>query len=290
MQTSYSNAALALSVLLLSACSGGGGADATAGAKSGQLSVEITDAPFAHDIVSSARIQVDRISVIEASGGESGTLVLYDGDPIAIDLLDLSGGATDLLVRADVPAGTYDQLRLHVSDASLELIDGDLFSTELGNLHLTSTGTSGLKVHVDPPIEVVGGLSHELLLDFDLTKSFHAVPGSDLMNATSYKLMPVIRATNTSMTGEIRGVVRQDDGTGTLVGVEAATVYLMPPGEGDPANAEASTMTQPDGQYALLGVTPGLWDVLAVKDAAQGRVDAADVVAGNVTSVDLEIQ
>jgi len=292
MKTALLTTSLCLSALLLPACSGGGGSDGAGASKSGELVVAITDAPFAHDIVAVATVQVDRISVLETDGGDSGALVLYDGDPIEIDLLDLTNGATDILVRADVPAGTYDQMRLRVASGYLELTDGDVFSTALGNLHLTSTGTSGLKVKIDPAIEVVGGLSHDLLLDFDLTKSFHAVPGNALLNANFYKLMPVVRAMNQSLTGELRGVVSQDDGTGTgtLVGVEAATVYLMPPGEPDPANAVASTMTQADGFYALLGVEPGTWDVLAVKDPAQGRVDGVDVVAGNVTVVDLEIQ
>ena len=290
MKTALLTTSLCLSALLLPACTGGGGSDGAGASKSGELVVAITDAPFAHDIVAVATVEVDRISVLEADGDESGAHVLYDGDPIEIDLLDLTNGATQILVRADVPPGTYDQMRLRVADGHLELRDGDVFSTALGNLHLTSTGTSGLKVKIDPAIEVVGGLSHDLLLDFDLTKSFHAVPGNAPLNANFYKLMPVVRAMNQSLTGELRGVVSQDDGTGTLVGVDAATVYLMPAGEPDPANAVASTMTQADGFYALLGVEPGTWDVLAVKDPAEGRVDGVEVVAGNVTVVDLEIQ
>ena len=48
--------------------------------------------------------------------------------------------------------------------------------------------------------------------------------------------------------------------------------------------------TTRDGQYALIGVMAGTWDVLAVKDPAQGRKDGVEVVAGNITVVDLEIQ
>jgi hypothetical protein len=292
MKTTLLTASACLAALLLPACSGSGGSDGAGAAKTGELVVEITDAPFAHDLVTRAMVQVDRISVLGSGEDDSGAEVLFEGGPIDVDLLDLTNGATQILVRTDVPVGTYDEMRLRVAGGHLELRNGDVFSTDLGNLHLTSTGTSGLKVKVDPAIEVVGDLSFTLLLDFDLTKSFHCVPGNDPLNAKSYKLMPVVRAVNASETGELRGLVQQDDGTGTgtLVGVDAATVYLMPPGEQDPANAVASTMTEPDGFYALMGVEPGTWDVLAVKDPAQGRVDGVEAFAGNVTVVDLEIQ
>jgi hypothetical protein len=252
--------------------------------------VEATDKPFAYDLVTKAIVRVDRIEIAPAGEDDDGFVTLYDGQPIEVDLLDLTNGATEILVRTDVEVGDYDELRLRVTSAHLELIDGDVFSTELGNMHLTSTATSGLKVKIDPPLDVVGDVSRTLLLDFDLTKSFHAVPAKDPLNANSYKLMPVVHAKNRSVTGEIRGVVLQDDGTGTLVAVDAATVYLMPPGEPDPAFSAAATMTSADGSYALIGVDDGLWDVLAVKDPASGRVDGVEVHVGMATTVDVKIE
>ena len=252
--------AAALVAFLLPACgsssSDGAGGVGGGGAKTGELTVEITDKPFAFDIVTKALVQVDRIQVQDTSDPDGGFLTLFDGGPIDIDLLDLTNGATQILVRTDVPVGTYDEMRLRVVSGHLELINGDVFSSDLGNLKLTSTATSGLKVKIDPAIQVVSQVSGTVLLDFDLTKSFHAVPGNDPLSANSYKLMPVIHAKNRSETGEIRGVVRKDDGTGTgtLVGAAMATVYLMPPGEPDPANAVAATTTMDNGSYALIGV------------------------------------
>jgi len=278
---------------LLTACSGGGSYSGPGGnGKTGELTVEITDKPFAYDLVTKAVVRVDRIQIQEMSDPDGSFQTLFEGGPIEVDLLDLTNGATQILVRTDVPVGNYDQMRLHVVGGQLELVDGDVFSTELGNLHLTSTGTSGLKILVEPPIQVTSQVSQSLLLDFDLTKSFHAVPGKDPLNATSYKLMPVVHATNRSVTGEIRGVVREDDGsgTGTLVGVAQATVYLMPPGEPDPTNSVAATTTLEDGSYALIGVQPGTWDVLAVLDPKQGRVEGLEVSVGNVTPADVLIE
>jgi hypothetical protein len=273
----------------VAACSGGSGTPSTSG-ETGELVVEATDKPFAYDLVVGARVDIDEIRIHQDAGADSGFLTLYQGPPIELDLLDLTNGATQILVSADLPVGTYHQLRLHVVGGFIELEDGDVFSTDLGNLHLTSTGTSGLKVFIDPPVEVVSQVSSTLLLDFDLSKTFQAVPGNDALNATSFKLKPVIHATNRSLTGEIRGVVREDDGTGTLVGVPMATVYLLPLGETDPANSVAATASAEDGSYALIGVGAGLWDLLAVKDPKQGSSLGVEVVVGNISSADLVIQ
>jgi hypothetical protein len=294
MNLSGLSAFVPCALLALTACSSGssGSGSGGGGAGTGELVVEATDKPFAYDLVKQAIVRVDRIEVAKSGEGDDGFITLFDGNPIEIDLLDLTNGATQVLVRTDVPEGGYDQLRLRVASGHLELVDGDVFSTELGNLKLTSTGTSGLKVMIDPPLDVVGDVSSTLLLDFDLTKTFHAVPANDPLNANSYKLMPVVHATNRSVTGEVRGVVRQDDGsgTGTLVGVDAATVYLMPAGEPDPALSVAATKTAPDGFYALIGVPEGVWDVLAVKDPASGRVSGIDVNVGMVSTVDVQIE
>lgn len=278
---------LGLALLPISSCNGGGGSGAT---PDGELSIEATDKPFAHDLVTQALVRVSEISVHREAGASSGFLELFSGPPIELSLLDLQNGVTQILVRTDVPAGTYHQVRLVIESAYLELVNGNVYSTALGNLKLTSLATSGLKVFVDPPIEIVSGASETLLLDFDLTKTFHPIPANDPLAATSYKLHPVIHATNRSHTGEIRGVVRTDDGTGALVGVGQATVYVLPPGDPDPGNSVAATGTLSDGSYALIGIEPGTWDMLAVKDPLSGKVQGVEVSKGNATVVDLVIQ
>jgi hypothetical protein len=295
MKSALLRACIPVVALVFAACSGGSGGSGMGGgggSGTGELTVEMTDKPFAYDLVTKAIVRVDRIEIGPQGEDDEGFVTLFEGQPIEVDLLDLTNGATKILVRTDVAVGSYDEIRLRVVSAHLELIDGDVFSTELGNMHLTSTATSGLKIKIDPALEVVGDVSRTLLLDFDLTKSFHAVPANDPLNANSYKLMPVVHATDISTAGEVRGVVRQDDGTGTstFVGVDAATVYLMPVSEPDPANSAAATKTDPDGSYALIGVPPGTWDVLAVKDPASGRVNGIEVIKGMATTVDLKIE
>jgi hypothetical protein len=92
------------------------------------------------------------------------------------------------------------------------------------------------------------------------------VAGVVLVAATT----PTVDIHLKSTTADLNGCVTQDDGTGQQVGVDAATVYVLPPGVTDPAQAVATTTTIADGSYSFVGVTPGTYDVLAVK-AAKGR-------------------
>lgn len=280
---------LSFALFALLSCSGGGGAGAAAGGQ-GELVVEVTDKPFAYDLVASAIVRVDEVRVHQDANGEEGFTTLYSGKAIEFDLLDLTNGVTQVLVRTDIPVGTYNQLRLHVVGGRIELIDGDVFSTELGNLHLTSTGTSGLKVFIDPPVEIVSQASTTLLIDFDLSKTFHAVPASDPLDASKFLLKPVVHAINRSFSGEVSGVVLGDDGTGALVGVAKANVYLQPFGDPDPENSIASTASAADGSYKLIGVPPGTWDVLAISGDLSGTVSALSVTVGNVTTADVTIE
>lgn len=284
---------LLLAIVSLSACSGSSNESnapppgGTGG--EGEIAVEVTDKPFGYDLVTSAIVRIDEVRVSQAADSDEGFVTLYSGKALEFDLLDLTNGVTELLVRTDVPVGTYRQLRLHVVGGRLELVDGDVFSTELGNLQLTSTGTSGLKVFIDPPIEIVSEASSTLVLDFDLSKTFHAVPASDPLDANKFLLKPVVHAVNVSLAGEVGGLVQRDDGTGTLVPVDTASVYLQPFGDPDPANSIASTASAADGSYRLIGVPPGTWDVLAVKDAEQGTASGVEVVVGNVAHADVLI-
>lgn len=274
--------------LCAAACSDSGSSHHGAPPVSGTGTLELlaTDDPFPFELVTDATIWVDEIRAHRESPN-AGFVTLYSGAPLEIDLLHLRNGVTQQLVHADVPAGTYDQIRLVISDAHLQLIDGDEFSTALGNLHLTSTGTSGLKLFISPPLQVVDGVARTLLLDVDLTKTFHAVPANDPLSANFYMLKPVIHVADLSTTGEVRGTVREDDGAGGLIGVENATVYVLPPGEHDLELADFSTATEFDGSFAFLGVDPGHDDIVAAFQGREVRVDDITVAAGSVTHVDL---
>jgi hypothetical protein len=288
-----------MSLISLTSCGDGGGDDSSVnppggpgpGPGQGALTLLATDDPFVYEMVTAANVTIDRISIhTDPDEEDNGFLVLYDGPPKVVDLLSLHDGITDQLVHANLAIGTYRQIRIRVTAAALSLSNGDTFSTTAGNLHLTSQATSGFKVFVDPPIEVVEGASRSFLLDFDLTKTFLPIPADDPMNATSFHLQPVIHAADIAASGQITGDVKQFSQQGPLAPVEDATVYVMPAGIGSIDSAIAVTSTNAAGEFTQLGLPPGVYDVLAVKGTLSDLTTDVEVTVGVPATVHLLLQ
>ena len=70
----------------LAACSGG---SSSGSGGTGTISLKVTDAPFEYDIVQSASVSVDKITIFHDSNSEAGPIVLYEGAPILMDLFHL---------------------------------------------------------------------------------------------------------------------------------------------------------------------------------------------------------
>jgi hypothetical protein len=257
--------------------------------------LEVTDAPFDHQIVEQATVWIDRVrihrgsneEVIDENDGE--WIEIEIGDPLRLDLLDLQGGVSETLAEAELPAGHFDQIRLHVSQAELVLINDRVYSTEDDTIHLTSQDTSGFKLHVQPPIEVISDQSTRVLLDFDLTKTFHPIPANDPLAASRYQFHPVIRVTNLGLAGEIRGRSLILEGP-DLVPLPGAVIYLLASGETEIENAVGSTSSDELGAFVFLGLHPGEYDLLAQKDGLEGRTNAVLVAQGEVTEAEVELE
>lgn len=280
--------ALVTSILTLAACSGGGPAQDLTG--EGRLTLEITDAPLEHDLLEEATIWVDLVRAhkgSETDEDEGGWIVLHSDEELELNLFELTGGITRTLAKSrTLPTGKYRQLRLRVTRAYLRLVNGNEYSTENDTINLTSTGTSGFKVFIDPPLRILDDVDHDLLLDVDLGKTFLPVPSDEPLEASSFNLLPVIRTANLADSGRIRGYVLDSSGAP----VHKATVYLLPEGSEDRDEAYASTSTLADGFFAILGAPAGVFDVLAVKGTLSGRAESIEVAAGSVTEVELVVQ
>jgi hypothetical protein len=279
---------LACALSAAAACSGSSGSLGSS-SSAGTLTISATDAPLDHSMVAEAMIFVNKLTVHTDPDAESGFLSVYDGAPIEMDLLHLNDGVVQTLAQHPLPAGSYAQLRLFVDHARLVLVNGNVYTTEAGNLTMPSAAQSGFKVFIDPPIVIANAVSRTLLLDFDLTKTFVPIPNNDPLHAMTYSLHPVIHAADISTTGEFRGFVTTGDIQGGSVPVDKATVYVLPPGEPDVANSVTSTSTTSTGHYSVLGLSPGTYDLLATKGALSGRVNAQTIVAGSATEVDIVI-
>ena len=145
------------------------------------LTVRLTDAPFPFDLADAAVITITRIELLagdrRVADDDTSTvedvldrIVLFDGEPVELNLLDLRDGIDTLLVnRVSIPAdGSYNKLRFFVGeDAEVRFADGSVY-----DLKLPSARQSGIKVTLPAyDLDAADG-DVDVLIDFDVEESF----------------------------------------------------------------------------------------------------------------------
>ncbi len=198
-------------------------------------------------------------------------VTVFDGSA-TFNLLDLRNGRTDVLADATVPAGTYTQMRLYVTEGSVTLKDGRTF-----NLKVPSGAQSGIKLHFT--FTVNAGEQQPLLLDVDLSRAFKPIPGSGVKrpeDIKQFKFQPslAMRLINVVQAGSISGTVSNADGP--LSGVTVTALR--------DSQQVTSTSTEADGTYTLSGLPTGTYNVAFSAEGyvAQAIADVA-VQAGSAT-------
>lgn len=242
----------------------------------GKLVVKLTDAPFPVSLVENALVTIDKIEIRSTAGGTSDNApftVLYEGEKV-IDLLDLQNGITEDLLSMDIAAGSYDFIRMHVVSAKIVLKQGTTY-----DLKIPSGTSSGLKIKMSPELLIESGVESEVLLDFDVSKSF-IVQGN--MNTPAgikgFLFKPVLRAMVQKYSGIIEGKVCENETTPVaeaLVQVVVAdTVY-------------SSALTDAAGKYALIGIPAGNHKLVCEKEGySPVTVDLVAVKARETTTLD----
>ena len=159
-----------LAALALAACSGGGNdaADPSSAAPTtGSVAVLFTDAP--HDQFCQVRATVTAIDLL----GTSGPTNLYTGSR-TVNLLAMRNFSDFFAIDADVPIGTYEKVRLTLSDLALvECDDAGQPEPESGWEHPHLPGNGKLDLNPRGAFEVVGGETLVIELDLDMEKSLH---------------------------------------------------------------------------------------------------------------------
>ncbi|MGD8977953.1 MAG: DUF4382 domain-containing protein [Gammaproteobacteria bacterium] len=144
----------------LSACGGSsdGGSEGP-----GRVAILMADGPT--DQYERMLVSVDEITLI----GAGGQVAVYDGPAVTFDLLQMSEWA-DLAFNAKVAAGTYNKIRLGLTQ--VELIDTDTGET----LTLDRLPANG-KIDLNPrgPFEVSPDFTTVIKLDMDAKRSFQVV-------------------------------------------------------------------------------------------------------------------
>jgi hypothetical protein len=209
-------AVLLATALGLGACGGGGGsasdpastsAPATATAARGSAAIFLTDAPAAPGHFSAINVRLRRVELVPESG--TTPVVVRDGTPVTINLMDLTHSAIPLSYREGVPVGRYCQIRLTVDSFELELASGGSALPELpaaGVLTLVPDGC--FEVQADGVVHVQ--------LDLDVGKSIDLHDGR-------YRLRPVFHV-DVIGSGSASRLVRLD---GRIVEFRGGDQFLL---------------------------------------------------------------
>lgn len=228
-----------------------------------QLTLRMTDAPGDYD-----QVWVDVQDVMiktEAPVGEEEAEweSLANVEAGRYDLLQLTGGVSQLLADVEIPAGYLDQVRLILGPDNAVVVDG----VEIP-MATPSAQQSGLKLKVEQELEP--GESYEYLLDFDVDESVVTTGNG------GYILKPVIRMMAMANTGSIVGEIHPTE-TKSLVKAQNASYTI-------------SAYTDEAGNFVLHGVPAGTYKVTVTPDAETGlEVKTIDnVKVEEDTPVDLE--
>lgn len=272
--------AILASFLLLFSCSDANDKNSP----TGSLSVQLTDAPFLYDLVKEANVTIFKIDArykgdveMDTTGTSEGSFVVLMEDEIQVNLLELTNGITENLLNADVPVGTYDLIRVYVKGVNVVLNDETVY-----DLKVPSGAQTGIKVFVKPGIVVSGGLTSDLLLDFDVSKSFVAIGGHD--NLSGFNFKPVIKASNLSTAGTLTGAVTTLVEE-TQVALEGAQVSVI---VADTINT--TTFTDVSGNYTIMGLSAGTYNVMVELEGYNAAaVEGVTIEAANKTVQDIEL-
>jgi len=241
----------------------------------GTLKLSITDAPFPVEFIEEATVSITRVEIRNMDESEEYPFITVFEDTIELNLIELRNGVQAELSEVEIPAGNYDLIRLYVDEATISVRD---YSTY--NLKVPSGAQTGIKVFLDPHIRVGGGLT-EILLDFNLDKSFVLKGNMDTpAGIKGFNFKPVIRAVNNSTAGTVQGVVSDTSEvllTNAEVWIEADTIV-------------ATAYSDTTGFYAILGIPEGFYSLYATKEnydtVMYGDVE---IVAANRTVKDFEL-
>jgi hypothetical protein len=245
----------------------------------GKLVLKITDDPFNINYVESATVKITKVEIRKAGDGipDGNPFIVVSEDTLTLNLLDLRNGVTSSLPEIEIPQGKYDLIRLYVEQAGLKIKD----HPEEFNVKVPSGKQTGIKIFIRPALQVEGGLTSELLLDFDLSRSF--VMRGNLAHSAGvngFIFKPCIRATNISTSGRIAGMVTDTSN----VKIKEATVWVKQ--DTTIATAIADTL----GHYAIIGLPTGIYSVFATKESYDTvSYSGIKVIAGNVTITNFKL-
>lgn len=253
-----------------------------------RLNILLTDSPFPISLVSKTTVTIDKVEIrqkMESSmNAEDDSFIVLSNKVMQVDLLELTNGITEQIATSDLEAGYYDMIRLHVVDATVVLKDGSMF-----DLKVPSGSSSGLKIKINPEINLTEGQTYDVLLDFDVSRSF-VVKGNINGVINGFNFKPVVRGVFLGAAGRIEGNVTDT----ASVALENAMVKAWLTEEGAEVNDSSihiiSSFTDISGDYKLIGLPEGAYNIICSSEGYQNdTLNDVSVTAGNATKIDFHL-
>jgi hypothetical protein len=286
--------AMVLLLSLLVGCGGGAGGAGTAGADgtgdgipesgTGLLSLSLTDATT--EEYKAVYVTVKEIVVHLGGDGEGRWQVVAAPNKI-YNLLELVNGAMEQLSVAELPAGSYTQMRLLIgqdinsvsNNADLNLNGTPHAATTFANylikqndtiaeLNIPSGDKTGIKLIHD--IDVAAGGMVDLILDFDAAKSV-----IKRGNSGAYHLKPTIKVIDRQNMATLTGTVTEAGGTASPIAGALVSAQIHNPeaaDEKEKVTVFTATPTDDSGNFKL-HLEPGDY-VIVVTAAGYNAKDA----------------
>jgi hypothetical protein len=249
-------------------------------AGTGNVVINITDAPFPADFIDEVQVTIDKVELRIAGGtctstsGESvgdkynngkhkghdfssfncdSGFVVVSEKTSTIDLLQLQNGIMAVLADAEIPVGKYDMIRLHIVDAVVVIDENTSFP-----LKVPSGNASGLKIMLDNELTVTENETSEILIDFDLSRSFITMGNlKSKKGITGFIFKPVIRAINNKHTSTIYGKVYEGEST-AVAGAQITVIQAD--------TVVTTALTNSKGYYKVMGLHAGKYSMKVEKE------------------------
>lgn len=231
------------------------------GPEFGTMTIHLTDDPS--ETIVEAWVTITDI-YLQGEGGEedpqNGRVYLLQNADETHELLSLANDVETLVLGAELPTGSYGQLRMAMSGGCIRTEDGGVFATPgygecgaaTGSLQMPSFAESGAKVLLHG-LHVTGG-QQILLLDFMVEDSYGRLAGA----SGTWVMHPVIQGSEIQLTGGIEVTLSAGDVAlpdGFELGDFSAT---LDPETGDPSEVP---FTDEDGdgtfEVSFLYLIPG---------------------------------
>ncbi|MDX8338287.1 DUF4382 domain-containing protein [Draconibacterium sp. IB214405] len=246
----------------------------------GKVNVYLTDAPFPIGLVSQTIVTIDKVEIRKQENDttEASFITILE-EPFEVDLLTLANGITEQLASIELEAGTYDMMRMHVNESTVILTNGTEFE-----LKIPSGSSSGLKIKIEPALTINSGETADVLLDFDVSKSFVAKGNWQGGKLNGFNFKPVVRCVLLDRAGRIEGMVSDTSN----VALENSSVKLwMELNDVDADSLLTSAFTDEMGQYKLIGIPEGQYYMTAEIDSfITDTIWNVDVLKGESTQID----